>query len=49
MLRAFLAGVRRGENPQPDINVARRTLAVMLAAQESLRSGATITIRSITG
>jgi 1,5-anhydro-D-fructose reductase (1,5-anhydro-D-mannitol-forming) len=44
LLRTFLAGVRTGEQPQPDGKVGLRTLRIVLAAQESARTGATVAI-----
>ncbi|WP_251008679.1 Gfo/Idh/MocA family protein [Curtobacterium sp. ISL-83] len=41
MLRTFLGAVRAGTQPQPDVDVGLRTLAIVLAAQASLRSGRT--------
>ena len=42
MLAAFLDGARRGRQPQPDALVGIRTLAIVLAAQESARTGQVI-------
>ncbi|UXN23377.1 Gfo/Idh/MocA family oxidoreductase [Curtobacterium flaccumfaciens] len=39
MLRTFLAAVKSGEQPQPDVGVGRRTLSIVLAAQQSVRTG----------
>lgn len=44
MLRTFLDAVRSGVQPQPDIGVGLRTLSIVLAAQESVRSGRTVTV-----
>lgn len=44
MLRTFLDAVRSGERPQPDVHVGLRTLSVVLAAQESLRTGRTVRV-----
>jgi predicted dehydrogenase len=42
MLDAFLDAVRRGIQPEPGILVGLRSLAVVLAAQESVRTGRTV-------
>lgn len=47
MLDTFVAAVRSGEQPQPDAAVGLRTLAVVLAAQESAASGETVRVRSV--
>ncbi|MCJ1715690.1 Gfo/Idh/MocA family protein [Curtobacterium sp. VKM Ac-2922] len=47
MLDTFVAAVRRGEQPQPDAAVGLRTLAVVLAAQESAATGTTVAVRSV--
>lgn len=39
MLRAFLDGVRTGRPPQPDGRVGLRTVRLVAAAQESVRTG----------
>lgn len=44
LLRTFIDAVRRGEQPQPDIEVGLRTLSIVLAAQESIRTGRTIEV-----
>ncbi|TDN43691.1 putative dehydrogenase [Curtobacterium flaccumfaciens] len=44
MLRAFLDAVRSGVRPQPDVGVGLRTLSVVLAAQESVRTGRTVAV-----
>ncbi|WIB76875.1 Gfo/Idh/MocA family oxidoreductase [Curtobacterium sp. MCPF17_002] len=44
MLRTFLDAVRSGVQPQPDVDVGLRTLSVVLAAQESVRTGRTVTV-----
>jgi 1,5-anhydro-D-fructose reductase (1,5-anhydro-D-mannitol-forming) len=44
MLRTFLEAVRTGEQPQPDVRVGLRTLSIVLAAQESARTGRTVAI-----
>lgn len=44
MLRTFLGAVRNGTQPQPDVRVGLRTLAIVLAAQESLRTGRTVPV-----
>jgi len=45
MLRTFLAAVRSGEQPQPDVGVGLRTLSIVLAAQESVRTGTTVPVQ----
>ncbi|MBA8990881.1 putative dehydrogenase [Curtobacterium pusillum] len=45
MLRTFLDAVRSGTQPQPDVEVGLRTLSIVLAAQESVRSGRTESAR----
>jgi 1,5-anhydro-D-fructose reductase (1,5-anhydro-D-mannitol-forming) len=44
MLAVFLAAVRSGEQPQPDVAAGLRTLGVVLAAQESVRTGRTVEV-----
>ncbi|ARC56264.1 putative oxidoreductase YcjS [Frondihabitans sp. 762G35] len=44
MLDVFLSAVRAGEQPQPDLAVGLRTLGVVLAAQESVRTGRTVEV-----
>lgn len=44
MLRVFLDAVRTGVQPQPDVGVGLRTLAIVLAAQESARTGRTVPV-----
>jgi len=44
MLTTFLDGVRTGVQPQPDLEVGMRTLQIVLAAQESARTGRTVTV-----
>jgi predicted dehydrogenase len=44
MLRTFLAAVASGEQPQPDVGVGLRTLSIVLAAQESVRTGRTVAV-----
>ncbi len=46
MLRAFLRAVRTGEQPQPDVSVGLRTLGIVLAAQESARTGRSVAVAS---
>jgi predicted dehydrogenase len=46
MLRVFLDAVRSGVQPQPDVGVGLRTLSIVLAAQESERSGRTVAVPS---
>lgn len=45
MLRTFLAAVESGEQPQPDVGVGLRTLSIVLAAQESVRTGRTVPVQ----
>jgi 1,5-anhydro-D-fructose reductase (1,5-anhydro-D-mannitol-forming) len=47
MLEAFLDGVRSGRAPQPDLEVGARTLSVVLAAQESFRTGTTVAVQPV--
>lgn len=44
MLRTFLEAVRTGRQPQPDVGVGLRTLSIVLAAQESVRTGRTVPV-----
>lgn len=44
MLRTFVDAVRSGEQPQPDVHVGLRTLSIVLAAQESVATGRTVTV-----
>ncbi|MGN6743806.1 MAG: Gfo/Idh/MocA family protein [Amnibacterium sp.] len=44
MLDTFVDAVRSGTQPQPDVHVGLRTLAVVLAAQESARTGRTVQV-----
>jgi 1,5-anhydro-D-fructose reductase (1,5-anhydro-D-mannitol-forming) len=44
LLRTFVNAVRTGEQPQPDGRVGMRTLRIVLAAQESARTGSTVAI-----
>jgi 1,5-anhydro-D-fructose reductase (1,5-anhydro-D-mannitol-forming) len=44
LLRTFLDAVRTGRPAQPDGAVGLRTLAIMLAAQESARTGEAVTL-----
>lgn len=46
MITTFLAAVRGGTQPQPDIAVGLRTLAVVVGAQESVRTERTVEVRS---
>jgi predicted dehydrogenase len=43
-LATFVSAVRTGAQPQPDGHVGLRTLRIVLAAQESARTRATVTI-----
>ncbi len=44
LLRTFVDAVRTGEQPQPDGRLGLRTLRIVLAAQESARTGTTVAI-----
>ncbi|TCK65688.1 Gfo/Idh/MocA family oxidoreductase [Curtobacterium sp. PhB136] len=44
MLGTFIDAVRTGVQPQPDVRVGLRTLSIVLAAQESVRTGRTVTV-----
>lgn len=44
LLKTFLAGVRTGTQPQPDVEAGLRTLRIVVAAQESARSGRTVAL-----
>lgn len=44
MLAAFLEGVRTGVQPQPDVEAGLRSLSVVLAAQESARTGRAVDV-----
>lgn len=44
LLGTFLAAVRSGVQPQPDGAVGLRTLAIVVAAQESARTGRTVAV-----
>ncbi|WP_144712883.1 Gfo/Idh/MocA family protein [Curtobacterium pusillum] len=44
MLRTFLDAARSGTQPQPDVEVGLRTLSIVLAAQESVRTGGTVPV-----
>jgi len=46
MLRTFLAAVVSGEQPQPDVGVGLRTLSIVLAAQESVRTRRTVAVQA---
>ncbi|MBF4613183.1 Gfo/Idh/MocA family protein [Curtobacterium sp. VKM Ac-1376] len=46
MLRTFLAAVRSGVQPQPDVGVGLRTMSVVLAAQESVGTGRTVPVHA---
>jgi 1,5-anhydro-D-fructose reductase (1,5-anhydro-D-mannitol-forming) len=47
MLREFLGAIRTGHQPQPDASVGLRTLAVMLGAQQSARTGTTVALHHL--
>ncbi|MDH2444075.1 Gfo/Idh/MocA family oxidoreductase [Amnibacterium sp. CER49] len=42
LLATFVDAVRTGTQPQPDVHVGLRTLSIVLAAQESARTGRTV-------
>jgi 1,5-anhydro-D-fructose reductase (1,5-anhydro-D-mannitol-forming) len=44
LLAAFIDGARKGHQPQPDGQVGIRTLAIVIAAQESARTGHVVDI-----
>ena len=44
MLTTFIDAVRSGRQPQPDVHVGLRTLSIVLAAQESARTGRTVPV-----
>ncbi|KQO62727.1 Gfo/Idh/MocA family protein [Curtobacterium sp. Leaf261] len=44
LLATFIEAVRSGEQPQPDVHVGLRTLGIVLAAQESVRTGRTVDV-----
>jgi 1,5-anhydro-D-fructose reductase (1,5-anhydro-D-mannitol-forming) len=46
LLGVFLEAVRSGEQPEPGIRVGLRTLEVVLAAQESIRTGRTVRLEA---
>ncbi|WP_413600256.1 Gfo/Idh/MocA family protein [Curtobacterium sp. Curtsp57] len=48
MLATFVDAVRTGVQPQPDVRVGLRTLSIVLAAQESVRTGQTVAVDSVT-
>ncbi len=48
MLQTFVDAVRTGVQPQPDARVGLRTLSIVLAAQESVRTGRTVAVDSVT-
>lgn len=47
MLETFVGAVRTGSAPQPDLEVGARTLALVLAAQESYRTGETVAVEPV--
>jgi predicted dehydrogenase len=47
LLSRFIDAVRTGEQPQPDGTVGLRTLDIVLAAQESARTGRTIAVADV--
>lgn len=47
MLDCFVRAVRTGQQPQPDVDTGLRTLSIVLAAQESARTGCTIDIDTL--
>jgi len=44
LLDTFVTAVRNGLQPQPDVHVGLKTLRILLAAQESARTGKTVAI-----
>ncbi len=44
MLDTFIDAVRSGRHAQPDVHVGLRTLSIVLAAQESVRTGRTVPV-----
>lgn len=47
LLSTFIQAVRAGGQPQPDVNVGLKTLQIVLAAQESVLTGKTISISDV--
>ena len=47
MLNCFLDAVRTGVPPQPDVDAGLRTLSIVLAAQESARTGRTVDVEQV--
>jgi 1,5-anhydro-D-fructose reductase (1,5-anhydro-D-mannitol-forming) len=45
MIQTFVDAVRSGSQPQPDASVGLRTLSIVLAAQESIRTGRTVEVQ----
>lgn len=48
MLHAFIDAVAEGRQPEPSVEVGLRTLSIVLAAQESVRTGRTVAISEVT-
>lgn len=48
MLRTFVDAVAEGRRPQPSVEVGLRTLSIVLAAQESARTGRTVAVSEVT-
>lgn len=44
LLKTFVQAVREGRQPQPDGQAGLRALSIVLGAQESVRTGATVTL-----
>lgn len=49
MLECFVDAVRTGRQPQPDVQTGLRTLSVVLAAQESARTGRSVDVDELLG
>lgn len=49
MLTCFIDAVRSGRQPQPDVETGLRTLSIVLAAQESVRTERTVDIAAFLG
>ncbi len=49
MLSCFLDAIRTSWQPQPDVETGLRSLSIVLAAQESVRTGRTIDVAALLG
>ena len=49
MLQTFVDAVTHGRQPDPSVEVGLRTLSIVLAAQESVRSGRTVSVSELAG